>query len=57
MPYMSYQVSDEEAIVNAGRFTKEALCDAVKLEGATPASLSRVKAIAERASWSSATSA
>jgi 3-methyl-2-oxobutanoate hydroxymethyltransferase len=47
MPYMSYQVSDEEAILNAGRFTKEALCDAVKLEGATPASLSRVKAIAE----------
>jgi 3-methyl-2-oxobutanoate hydroxymethyltransferase len=35
MPFMSYQVSESEAITNAGRFLKEADCDAVKLEGGT----------------------
>ncbi len=33
MPFMSYQVSPEEAVRNAGRFIKEAGCHAVKLEG------------------------
>ena len=33
MPYMSYQVSVEEAIRNAGRFMAEADCDSIKLEG------------------------
>jgi len=33
MPYMSYQVSIEEAIRNGGRFMAEGGCDAVKLEG------------------------
>ena len=33
MPFMSYNVSREEAVRNAGRFLKEAGCDAVKLEG------------------------
>ena len=45
MPYMSYQVSDEEAIANAGRFIKEAACDCIKLEGAGSDILSRVRAI------------
>jgi 3-methyl-2-oxobutanoate hydroxymethyltransferase len=33
MPFMSYQALDSEAIRNAGRFLKEAGCQAVKLEG------------------------
>ena len=33
MPFMSYQVSAEEALRNAGRFLQQAGMDAVKLEG------------------------
>lgn len=33
MPFMSYQASPEQAVLNAGRFLKEAGCEAVKLEG------------------------
>jgi 3-methyl-2-oxobutanoate hydroxymethyltransferase len=33
MPFMSYQVSPQEAFRNAGRLMKEAGCGAVKLEG------------------------
>lgn len=47
MPYMSYQISDEEAVFNAGRFTKESLVDAIKLEGGTDSVCERIKAIAD----------
>lgn len=33
MPFMSYQASVEQALINAGRFMKEARASAVKLEG------------------------
>ena len=33
MPFLSYQINEDEAIRNAGRFIREAGCDAVKLEG------------------------
>jgi len=42
MPYMSYQVSNEEAIYNAGRFVRAGM-DCVKVEGAM---IERIKAIA-----------
>ena len=33
MPFMAYQADQAEAMRNAGRFLKEARCQAVKLEG------------------------
>lgn len=45
MPYMSYQASDEDAARNAGRFIKEAGCEAVKCEASLKL-LSRFRAIA-----------
>jgi 3-methyl-2-oxobutanoate hydroxymethyltransferase len=36
LPFLSYHISDEDALRNAGRFLKEAGADAVKLEGAGP---------------------
>ncbi|MDO5400330.1 MAG: 3-methyl-2-oxobutanoate hydroxymethyltransferase [Eubacteriales bacterium] len=47
MPFMSYQLSDEEAVANAGRFVKEAAMDCVKLEGVNEAAISRIRAIAD----------
>ena len=44
MPYMSYQISPQEAIRNAGRFMAECGCDAVKLEGGSEV-LATVKAL------------
>ena len=44
LPFMSYQVSDAEAVANAGRLIKDGGADVVKLEGAGP-SLDRVRAL------------
>jgi 3-methyl-2-oxobutanoate hydroxymethyltransferase len=46
MPFGSYEVSNEQAIVNAQRFVKEAGCDAVKLERGG-SSVERAHAIVE----------
>ncbi len=46
MPFMSYQISTEKAVENAGRFLKEAGCDAIKLEGGVRIA-STIKAIVE----------
>lgn len=45
MPFMSFQVDKKEAVRNAGRFLKDAGCDAVKLETAEPSVLEVTRAI------------
>ncbi|MCM8811963.1 MAG: 3-methyl-2-oxobutanoate hydroxymethyltransferase [Candidatus Omnitrophica bacterium] len=49
MPFMSFNVSKQRTVMNAGRFVKEAGCDAVKVEGGqgSPASIEAVEAIVE----------
>ena len=46
MPFLSYQVSDADAVYNAGRFLKEADVDAIKLEGGVRI-VDRIKAISD----------
>ncbi len=47
MPFMSYNVSIEHTIINAGKFIKQAKADAVKVEGANASVLKMVKAVVE----------
>ena len=46
MPFLSYQTTDADAVLNAGRFLKEADVDAIKLEGGVRVA-SRIQAITE----------
>lgn len=46
LPFLSYQVSVEQAVMNAGRFIKEARANAVKLEGGRRV-VPQIKAIVE----------
>lgn len=46
LPFMSYQVSDQDAVMNAGRLVKEGGAEAVKLEGGM-AMAGRIKHIAD----------
>ena len=46
MPYMSYQPSDRDAVINAGRFIAESGCDAVKCEGGRRVE-SRIRAMSD----------
>ena len=45
MPFLTYQVSTERALLNAGRVMQEARCDAVKLEGGAPEIADTVRAL------------
>jgi len=46
MPFLSYHISTQDAVANAGRFMKEAGCDAIKLEGGVRVA-DKVKAIVD----------
>ncbi|CAN5332352.1 3-methyl-2-oxobutanoate hydroxymethyltransferase [soil metagenome] len=47
LPFMSYQVSGEQALATAGRIMKEGGCSAVKLETASESIIPTVKAIVD----------
>ena len=45
MPFLTYQVTTERALLNCGRVMQEARCDAVKLEGGSPEIAETVRAL------------
>jgi hypothetical protein len=45
MPFLTYQVTVERAVLNAGRVMQETRCDAVKLEGGSPEIADTVRAL------------
>jgi len=47
LPFLTYQVSNEDALRNAGRALKEAGVEAVKLEGGHPTACDRVRALVQ----------
>ena len=45
MPFLTYQVSTERALLNCGRVMQETGCDAVKVEGGSPEAAETVRAL------------
>lgn len=45
MPFLTYQVTTERALLNCGRVMQETGCDAVKLEGGSPETCETVRAL------------
>jgi 3-methyl-2-oxobutanoate hydroxymethyltransferase len=46
-PFMSYHISEEQALTNLSRFIKEADADGVKVEGATPLVLAVIRRLSD----------
>ncbi len=47
MPFLSYHLSEEQAVANAGRFIKEGGAAAVKIEGASPRRVRLIETLVE----------
>jgi 3-methyl-2-oxobutanoate hydroxymethyltransferase len=45
LPFLTYQVTTERALLNAGRVMQETRCDAVKLEGGSPEIAETIRAL------------